>query len=228
MPLTFPPLPYPPDALAPTYSERLLHFHYDKHHRTYFDKAVEMTRGTELESLDLESLVRRAAADEKLTPLYRNAAQHWNHCFFWTSMRPAGGGAPNGMVGELIQRDFGGYDSFRETFRKAGIEQFGSGWVWLVIDGGKLHVTKTANADNPLITNAQPLLTCDVWEHAYYLDYQHRRPDFLSAFLDRLVNWDKANEELGRAAANVAAGGEVPQPTAAPRARQQAAKRRHS
>lgn len=228
MPLTFPPLPYAPDALAPTYSERMLHFHYDKHHRAYFDKAAEMTRGTELESLDLESLVRHSAADEKMTPLYRNAAQHWNHGFFWTSMRPSGGGAPNGMVGELIQRDFGGYDNFREQFRKAGMEQFGSGWVWLVFDSGKLHVTRTANADNPLVTDARPLLTCDIWEHAYYLDYQHRRPDFLSAFLDRLVDWDKANEELGRAVALMAEGGINPQSAAPPRARQQAAKRRRS
>lgn len=223
MPLTFPPLPYAQDALAPAYSERMLHFHYDKHHRAYFEKTVELSRGTEFETLDLESIVRRTAGAERHVALYRNAAQHWNHCFFWDSMRPGAGGTPTGRVGELIERDFGGHDSFREEFRKTAVAQFGSGWVWLVLDGGKLGILKTGNADNPLPSQARPLLTCDVWEHAYYLDYQNRRAEFVDAFLDRLANWDKANEELAKAEG---AGTDAARSTEPPPARREAGRRR--
>lgn len=207
MKLEFRPLPYAADALDPVYSKKTLDLHYGKHHRTYFDTTVKLVQGTGLEGVDVEEIIREAAGDTKQKKLFNNAAQHWNHDFFWSSMRPGGGGGPSGEVAELIKRDLKGYDGFRESFKKAAVEQFGSGWAWLVLKDRKLQVYSTANADNPLVKGGHPLLTVDVWEHAYYVDYENRRPEFLEAYLDRLLNWDKVNERLQKAGAEGSAGG---------------------
>jgi superoxide dismutase, Fe-Mn family len=207
MTLEFRPLPYRPDALEPVYSEKTLRLHYEKHHRTYFDNTVKMVQGTEFEGADIEEIVRRAGAEARHKKLFNNAGQHWNHDFFWESMRPGGGGEPIGELAELIKRDLKGYGGFREAFKKAAVEQFGSGWAWLVLQDGKLQIYSTGNAENPLVKGKQALLTIDVWEHAYYLDYQNRRPEFVEAFLDRLVNWEKASERLQAAGSATSKGG---------------------
>jgi Fe-Mn family superoxide dismutase len=196
MKIAFAKLPYPADALAPHVSEKTVKFHYEKHHRTYFDATVKLVQGTDLETMDLEEIVL-TSADHDAT-LFNNAAQLWNHDFFWRCMRPDGGGEPAGELERLIERDFGGFGKFRNEFRERAVKQFGSGWAWLVFEGGKLAVTATANAGNPLVMGGAPLLAVDVWEHAYYLDYQNRRADFVDVFLDRLVNWKHAAQALAR------------------------------
>jgi superoxide dismutase, Fe-Mn family len=207
MKVNFPPLPYGTDALAPTLSKEAMELHYGKHHRTYFDKTVKMIEGSEFEDFELEDIVRRSAGVPKLKKLFNNAAQHWNHSFFWECMRPGGGGQPAGAIAELIERDLDGYENFRKVFKETAVEQFGSGWGWLVMKGGELDIVSTSNGDNPLTAEARPLLTVDVWEHAYYVDYRNKRPDFVEAFLDKLVNWDKVNERLAAGGATAAAGG---------------------
>lgn len=194
MTLTLPDLPYAYDALEPHVSRRTLEFHHDKHHKTYVDKANELIKGTKHETAALEDIVRDAAKEGGL--LFNNAAQAWNHGFFWHCMAPKAGGQPSKSVGKAIERSFGGYDAFRKAFTEAALTQFGSGWAWLALDGDKLKVTKTANADTPLAHGQVPLLTVDVWEHAYYLDYQNRRVDFVNAFLDHLVNWQYVESNL--------------------------------
>lgn len=195
MPFTLPPLPYAPNALEPHMSEKTFSFHYNKHHQAYVTKTNELIAGTPLEGKSLEEIIMESAKDKG--PLFNNAAQVWNHTFFWNSMKPNGGGAPKGKIAEKINADFGSFDEFKKQFKEAGIGQFGSGWAWLVLDGGKLKVTKTPNADLPMAHGQKAILTCDVWEHAYYLDYQNRRPDFLGAFLDNLANWEFAEKNLG-------------------------------
>ena len=190
MAFELPPLPYAKDALAPYMSTQTLDFHHDKHHRAYLTALNRLIAGTPLENLSLEEITRTAAKDEAKTQLFHNAAQAWNHEFFWHSMKPQGGGAPSDRLAAQLDRAFRGFENFRTEFRKAAESQFGSGWTWLVLDRGKLKIVSTANADTPLVRRQTPLLTCDVWEHAYYLDYQNRRPDFIAAFLDHLVNWD--------------------------------------
>ncbi len=207
MKLEFRPLPYDVAALDPVYSQKTLEFHYGKHHRTYFDTTVKLVKGTDLEGADVEEIVRGAAGSEKHKKLFNNAAQHWNHDFFWGSMAPGGGGEPTGEIAELIQRDLKGSDGFREAFKKSAVEQFGSGWAWLVLKDRKLQIYSTGNAENPLIKGGHALLTIDVWEHAYYLDHQNRRPEFVDAFLDSLLNWDKVNERLQHAGADKPAKG---------------------
>ena len=198
MPLSLPPLPYERNALAPHISEETLNFHYGKHHQAYVDNANKMIDGGPLADASLEHIVREAAGKDQ--GLFNNAAQVWNHTFYWNSMKPNGGGAPTGAVGEAIEKSFGGYDAFKAEFSTAGATQFGSGWAWLVAKDGKLEVRKTANADTPLTDAAcTPLLTMDVWEHAYYLDFQNKRPVYISTFLDNLVNWDFANDNLAAA-----------------------------
>jgi Fe-Mn family superoxide dismutase len=194
--LYLPDLPYRQSALEPHISERTLDFHYGKHHAGYVTKANKMIEGTPLAEKSLEEIVQAAAGDASKAGLFNNSAQVWNHTFFWNSMAPSGGGQPSGELGQRIDADFGSYDQFREAFVTAATTQFGSGWAWLVEDGGKLAVTKTANADTPLVHGQNPLLTIDVWEHAYYLDYQNRRPDFVNAFLDHLANWEFAEGNL--------------------------------
>ncbi|WP_455373427.1 superoxide dismutase [Limibacillus halophilus] len=199
MAFELPNLPYAKDALEPHISAQTFDFHHGKHHNAYVVKTNELIAGSDLEGKSLEEVIQ-AAADAKNQGLYNQSAQIWNHTFFWSSMAPNGGGAPSGAVGDLINASFGSYEEFAKQFKAAGAGRFGSGWVWLVAEGGKAKIVATLNADTPLTTPGQtPLLTCDVWEHAYYLDYQNRRPDFLAAFLDHLVNWDFANANLAAA-----------------------------
>ena len=197
-PFTLPPLPYAQDALAPVISANTLSFHYGKHHKAYVDNLNKLAEGKRWATMSLEEVVRESAKDAADAGVFNNAAQVWNHTFYWSCMRSGGGGAPSGRLAERIQADFGGFDAFKTQFADAAKTQFGSGWAWLVLDGSKLKVVKTANADTPLAHGQKALLTCDVWEHAYYLDYQNRRPDYVAAFLDKLVNWEFAAANLGR------------------------------
>lgn len=196
MAFELPPLPYAPDALAPYMSAQTLGFHHGKHHQTYVTNLNGLIKETPLADRTLEDIVRATAGDNGKIGVFNNAAQVWNHTFFWNSMKPQGGGAPQGELAERIKTDFGSLEAFKEEFKKTALAQFGSGWAWLVLENGKLKVVKTANAATPLTENAKPLLTCDVWEHAYYLDYQNRRGDMVGAFLDNLVNWDFAAKNL--------------------------------
>ena len=192
MAVTLPELPYATDALAPYLSAETFEYHHGKHHKTYVDNLNKMIEGTDEDSKSLEEIVMAAEPG----PKFNNAAQVWNHNFYWTSMAPGGGGAPTGAAADAINEAFGGYDAFREEFKKAAVGQFGSGWAWLVLDGGKLAVMATANADLPMKHGKTAVLTCDVWEHAYYIDYRNRRPDYVDTFLDHLVNWEQVNSGL--------------------------------
>ncbi len=196
MPFTLPALPYADNALEPHMTANTFSFHHKKHHNAYVTKLNELIAGTDLEGKTLEEIVRATAGDASKAPIFNNAAQVWNHTFFWNSMKPKGGGKPTGAIADKIDADFGSYDKFVEEFKNAATTQFGSGWAWLVNDGGKLKVVKTGNAETPFTKGAIPIITLDVWEHAYYLDYQNRRPDFTTAFLEHLVNWDFANANL--------------------------------
>lgn len=199
MTFQLPDLPYAQDALEPHISSETLSFHYGKHHNAYVGKLNDLVKDTELADKSLEDIMRATAGDAGKAGVFNNAAQVWNHTFYWNSMTPNGGGEPSGALAAKIDEDFGSFDAFREAFTNAGATQFGSGWAWLVLKNGKLEVTKTANADCPLTDGATPLLTMDVWEHAYYLDYQNRRPDYMSTFLDKLVNWAFAEENFANA-----------------------------
>ncbi|MDD5585976.1 MAG: superoxide dismutase [Alphaproteobacteria bacterium] len=198
MPFELPALPWPDTALEPHISARTLSFHYGKHHQAYVTNLNGLIKDTPLATASLEDIIRKTAGDESKAGVFNNAAQVWNHTFFWNSMTPSGS-QPIAALAERLEKDFGSFDKFKETFKQAGVTQFGSGWAWLVLDGDSLKVTKTPNAVNPLALGQTPLLTCDVWEHAYYLDYQNRRPDFVQAFLDHLANWDFAAKNLAAA-----------------------------
>ena len=191
-----PDLPYGYTALEPYISKSTLEFHHDKHHAAYVNKFNAAVAGTDLADQPLEDVIKTTSKDSSQTSIFNNAAQAWNHTFYWNSMKPDGGGQPTGRLAEKIQSDFGSFEQFTEAFKTAGSTQFGSGWAWLVLDNGTLKVTKTLNAENPLSSNQVPLMTMDVWEHAYYLDYQNKRPDYITAFLEHLVNWDFASENL--------------------------------
>ena len=200
MAFELPALPYEKNALEPHMSANTFDFHHGKHHNTYVVNLNGLLDGSDLAGKSLEEIVMATAGDAGKAGMFNNAAQVWNHTFFWNSMKPGGGGAPSGDLAAKIDEAFGSLDGFKDAFKQAGATQFGSGWAWLVVgDGGKLEVVKTPNAENPMTQGKTPLLTCDVWEHAYYLDYQNRRPDFLAAFLDNLVNWDFAAENLAKA-----------------------------
>ncbi len=190
MTIELPALPYERRALEPHMSENTLNFHYGKHHQAYVTNLNKLIAGTELEGKSLEDVVVAVANDNSKAGVYNNAAQVWNHTFYWNSMKPNGGGKPEAGLLAKIEADFGSFDKFKEEFATAGATQFGSGWAWLVLDNGKLKVTKTANAVTPFGTGVTPLMTMDVWEHAYYLDYQNARPKYIEVFLDKLVNWD--------------------------------------
>jgi Fe-Mn family superoxide dismutase len=192
MPIELPKLPYAEDALKPHISPETIQFHYGKHHQTYVNKLNELIAGSPNASKPLEEIIKSAGPG----PVFNNAAQVWNHTFYWHSLKPGGGGQPTGAVAQAIKDSFGGYDAFRKEFADAATTQFGSGWAWLVKDGGKLKVVKTANAETPLTTPAKPILTIDVWEHAYYIDYRNARPKYIDTYLDHLVNWDFANQNL--------------------------------
>jgi Fe-Mn family superoxide dismutase len=191
MAFELPPLPWAEDALEPVTSARTIGFHYGKHHRAYVDNLNKLVAGTELENRRLEEVIGAVAGDPAKAGVFNNAAQVWNHSFFWQSMKPGGGGAPSGALADKIDATFGGLPAFVEQFKAAAVGRFGSGWAWLVDDAGALKIVTTANAEMPA-PPVKPLLTCDVWEHAYYLDFQNRRPDFVQAFWDSLVDWDFA------------------------------------
>ena len=199
MAFELPALPYPNNALEPHMSARTLEFHHGKHHQAYVTNLNNLVKDSPMASQSLEQIIKATAKDESKAGIFNNAAQVWNHTFFWNSMKPNGGGAPSGQVAERINSAFGGFEKFKEQFKQAGATQFGSGWAWLVLDGGQLKVTKTPNAVNPMAQGQTALLTCDVWEHAYYLDYQNRRPDFIQTFLDKLVNWEFVASNLSKA-----------------------------
>jgi len=191
MAFTLPPLPYDKNALAPHMSAETLEFHHDKHHNAYVVNLNKLIEGKPEAEKSLEDIIKSSEG-----PVFNNAAQIWNHTFFWNSMKPNGGGAPTGELAQAITRDFGSFEKFSEQFTAAATTQFGSGWAWLVLDGGKLSVTKTSNADLPLKHNQKALLTLDVWEHAYYIDYRNLRPKFIETYLKSLVNWDFALANL--------------------------------
>ncbi len=196
MAVELPALPYAPNALEPHMSANTLGFHHGKHHQAYVTNYSNAVKGTAYEGRDLVEVCKEVAGDASKAAIFNNGAQVWNHTFFWNSMKPNGGGKPTGDVLAKIEADFGSFDKFMEAFKTAATTQFGSGWAWLVLDKGKLACVKTPNADTPLVHGQTPLMTCDVWEHAYYLDYQNRRPDFVQAFLDHLVNWDFVAQNL--------------------------------
>lgn len=193
---TRPALPYAQDALEPYVSARTMGFHYEKHHQTYVDNLNKLAAAAKLAGLPLDEIIRQTAGKTDQAGLFNNAAQVWNHTFFWKSMKPEGGGAPTGRLAGMITAAFGSFDAFKTAFSEAALTQFGSGWAWLVQDGDTLKIVKTSNAGTPLAHGQIALLTCDVWEHAYYLDYQNRRKDFVQAFLDHLANWDFAASQL--------------------------------
>ena len=195
-PLELPALPWAESALEPYISRNTIGFHYGKHHKTYFDNLNGLVAGKPEADLALEAIVKGAAGDPKKTALFNNAAQAWNHTFYWNSLRPKSDAKTPKEIAEKLDASFGSADAFKKEFTDAAMGQFGSGWAWLVVDGGKLKVVKTSNADTPLTTGATPLLTLDVWEHAYYLDYQNRRKDYVAAVVDNLLNWDFAAKNL--------------------------------
>jgi len=195
MTFKLPELPYAKDALAPHISQETLEYHHGKHHNAYVTKLNELIEGKPEADKSLEEIILSSEG-----PLFNNAAQVWNHTFYWHCMKPAGGGAPTGEIAALIDRDLGGFEKFKTDFTAACIAQFGSGWAWLVKDkDGKLSITKTSNADLPMKHGQTALLTCDVWEHAYYIDYRNLRPKYVETFLNSLVNWDFVNENLKKA-----------------------------
>lgn len=200
MPFSLPELPYAQDALEPHISANTFSFHYGKHHNAYVTNLNKLIEGSEFEGQSLEDIIKATAGKADKAGVFNNAAQVWNHTFYWHSMSPNGGGAPSGDLAAKIDADLGGLDAFKEAFAAAGATQFGSGWAWLVVGAdGKLAVKKTLNAETPLSEGDTPLLTMDVWEHAYYLDYQNARPKYIETFLNELINWDFAAENLANA-----------------------------
>jgi len=194
---TLPALPYAQDALEPYISARTMGFHYAKHHQAYVDNLNKLVAGTAWEAgRPLERIVLESAGMADKAAVFNNAAQAWNHAFFWKSMKPGGGGIPAGRLMELMVKSFGSFDEFKKAFLETALAQFGSGWVWLVQDGGAVKIVRTSNADTPMVHGQTALLACDVWEHAYYLDYQNRRKDYVQAYLDHLVNWEFAASQL--------------------------------
>jgi Fe-Mn family superoxide dismutase len=195
MAFELPALPFDKDALEPHMSAKTLEFHHGKHHKKYVDKLNELVKGTKFAKMDLTDVIRETAENPAHKGIFNNAAQTWNHTFFWNCMSPHGGGTPHSGFARRIDADFGDHDGFKRAFKEAATARFGSGWAWLVANGDKLEIVTTSNAGNPLTDDKVCLLTCDVWEHAYYLDYQNRRSDFVDAFLDHLVNWNYVIEQ---------------------------------
>jgi len=196
MSFELPSLPYANDALAPYMSAETLDFHHGKHHQTYVTNLNNLLKDNELQGASLEDIVVKSSKDTSMAGIFNNAGQHWNHILFWQCMKPNGGGSVPSELEARLNSDFGSVDQFKEAFVQAGTTQFGSGWAWLAIDNGKLVVTKSANASNPLVDGMKPILGCDVWEHSYYIDYRNKRPDYLKAFLDSLVNWEFVASQL--------------------------------
>ncbi|MBI3987216.1 MAG: superoxide dismutase [Lentisphaerae bacterium] len=196
-PQVLPPLPYVENGLEPFITAKTIGFHYGKHHKGYLDNLNKLIAGTEYADLSLEKIIAGTAGRAEKTAIFNNAAQTWNHTFYWKSMRPKGGGEPPAELKQKMDASFGGVDACKKELVSAAVSQFGSGWAWLVLEGDKLKVVKTANADNPLTTGMKPLLVIDVWEHAYYLEHQNRRADYVNAVLDTLINWEFALQNAG-------------------------------
>jgi superoxide dismutase, Fe-Mn family len=194
--LVLPPLPYTENALEPIITAKTLSFHYGKHHKGYVDNLNKLIAETDYSELSLEEIITGTANRAERASTFNNAAQIWNHTFYWNSLRPNGGGEPPAALKQSIEASFGSVEACKKELASAAVAQFGSGWAWLVLDGSVLKVVKTANADNPLISGLKPLLTIDVWEHAYYLDYQNRRADYANAVLDKLINWEFALQNV--------------------------------
>lgn len=199
MAFQLPTLPFAHDALQPYMSAETLELHHGKHHQTYVTNLNNLTKDSPLAEASLEDVVKSVAGDAAKAGIFNNGAQVWNHTFFWNSLKPQGGGALPSELETRIVADFGGVDAFKDAFTQAALTQFGSGWAWLVVENGKLKVVKTGNADTPFVHGQTPLLTLDVWEHAYYVDYRNRRADFIKAFLDNLANWEFAAANLAKA-----------------------------
>jgi Fe-Mn family superoxide dismutase len=195
-PFTLPPLPWPENALEPVISAKTMALHYGKHHRAYVTKLNELVAGTPLAQMPLEQVIRESAGNKERQKIFNNAAQAWNHAFFWNCLRPAGDSRPAGELARRLDSDLGGLERFRKDFAQAAVDCFGSGWAWLVDREGKLEIVTTSNAGTPLTTGATPLLTLDVWEHAYYVDYENRRPEFAAAVTGKLLNWEFAQQQL--------------------------------
>jgi len=198
-PLSLPPLPYPENALEPVISAKTLSFHHGKHHKSYVETTNKLIAGTELADLALEQIVSATHGKSDRVGIFNNAAQAWNHKFYWQCLKPQGGGEPPAALKRKIEEAFGSVDACKKELASSAVAQFGSGWAWLVLDGSRLKVIKTANAETPIAGGGKPLLTIDVWEHAYYLDYQNRRPDHVNAVIDKLINWDFAAQNLAKA-----------------------------
>ena len=196
MTITLPDLPYDKKALEPHISSRTLDFHHGKHHNAYVTNLNKLIEETNLASETLENIIKATVNDADKAGIFNNAAQVWNHTFYWQSMKPNGGGVPSGDIAEKIIADFGSHDNFISQFKNAGLTQFGSGWAWLVLKNNKLEIMKTSNADTPIAHGIKPLLTVDVWEHAYYLDYQNGRGNYLDTFFNHLINWEFVNSNL--------------------------------
>jgi superoxide dismutase, Fe-Mn family len=198
MTFTLPPLPYAYDALGSYMSKETLEFHHDKHHQAYVTNGNNAIKGTEFEGKSLEEIVKGSFG--KNPAVFNNAGQHYNHIHFWSWMKPNGGGSKlPGRLEKKINEDLGGFEKFKTDFAAAGVGQFGSGWCWLQVKNGKLEISKTPNGENPLVHGATPILGCDVWEHSYYIDYRNRRPDYLKAFVESLINWDYVDQLFGKA-----------------------------
>lgn len=195
-PFILPALPYSVDALEPYMSSKTFSYHHGKHHAAYVNNLNKLLENHELANNSLEDIILASASDNTKVAIFNNAAQVWNHTFFWHCLSANGGGVPNGSLYTQIINDFGSFEKFCDDFKAGGATQFGSGWVWLVWDGAKLTIEKTANADLPLVRGKTAILTCDVWEHAYYLDYQNARPDYLAIFLTKLANWEFAQRNF--------------------------------
>ncbi len=191
------PLPYANNALEPVISANTLSFHYGKHHKTYVDNLNNLVANTDLSGQSLEQIIKATAGQADKAAIFNNAAQVWNHMFYWHSLKPNGGGDPSPALKQKIEVAFGSVEACKKEFAQAAVTQFGSGWAWLVQDGDKIALVKTGNAESPITRNVRPLLTIDVWEHAYYLDYQNRRADYVNTILDKLINWDFAAANLG-------------------------------
>ena len=198
-PFQLPPLPWDQAALDPVISARTIEFHYGKHHRAYVTNLNGLVPGTKFADMPLEQVVLQSAQGDENKKIFNNAAQVWNHTFFWNCLKKGGGGKPTGAIAQRIEADCGGYDNFKKKLAETAVGTFGSGWAWLVEKNGKLDIVSTSNAGNPMTAGATPILTIDVWEHAYYLDYQNRRPDFAAAVIEKLLNWDFANQCLEKA-----------------------------
>ena len=194
MKVKLPDLPYPQNSLEPSISEKTIQFHYGKHHNAYVENTIKLISGTELEDKSLEDIIKISFGDEKMISLFNNAAQVWNHSFYWNCIKPGGGGNPFGAIKNKIDSNFESYEKFTSQFKNIAMSQFGSGWTWLVLKNeSSLDIVKTSNADTPITHNLEPLFTIDVWEHAYYLDYQNKRADYLSSFFEHLINWEFVN-----------------------------------